>query len=121
MGFDPCNCFLQIQESNGIPTPKMRAHLGMRVFILTLHTPSWPTPLQAFALVLSPRPGLRHYVNNCCKNNCDITKNGENTLWGGHFGHFHDTYVKYISTKHITFNFEFHFWCLGLIFSFSQI
>jgi hypothetical protein len=41
---------------------------------------------------------------------------GENTLQGGHFGHFHDTYVKYISAKHIAFNFGFHFWCLGLIF-----
>jgi hypothetical protein len=41
---------------------------------------------------------------------------GESTLQGGHFGHFHDMYVKYISTKHIAFNFGFHLWCLGLIF-----
>jgi hypothetical protein len=32
---------------------------------------------------------------------------GEKTLQGGHFGHFHDMYVKYISTKHIGFNFGF--------------
>ncbi len=34
---------------------------------------------------------------------------GESTLQGGYFGHFHDTYVKYISTKHIAFNFWFDF------------
>jgi hypothetical protein len=34
---------------------------------------------------------------------------GESTLRGGHVGHFHDMYVKYISTKCIVFNFEFHF------------
>jgi len=32
---------------------------------------------------------------------------GENTLQGGHFGHFHDMYVKYISAKCIGFNFGF--------------
>jgi hypothetical protein len=41
---------------------------------------------------------------------------GENTLWGGHFGHFHDMYVMYIFAKLVTLNFGFHFWCLGLIF-----
>jgi hypothetical protein len=35
---------------------------------------------------------------------------------GGHFGYFHNMYVKYISTKYIAFNFGFHFWCLGLKF-----
>ncbi len=39
---------------------------------------------------------------------------GETTLQGGHFGHFHDMYVKYISTKHIAFDFGFDFWCLSL-------
>jgi hypothetical protein len=34
---------------------------------------------------------------------------GESTLWGGHFGHFHDMYVKYIHAKRIAFNFGFHF------------
>jgi hypothetical protein len=48
------------------------------------------------------------------------TKQGENTLHGGHFGHFHDMYIKYIYAKGIAFNFGFHFWCLGLIFLFSQ-
>jgi hypothetical protein len=41
---------------------------------------------------------------------------GESTLRGGHFGHFHDMYVMYISAKHVAFNFGFHFWYLGLIF-----
>ncbi len=40
MGFDPWNRPLKIQESTGTPTPKMGAHLGVWVFILTLsHTP----------------------------------------------------------------------------------
>jgi hypothetical protein len=41
---------------------------------------------------------------------------GENTLQGGHFGHFHNMYVIYISTKLVTLNFGFQFWYLGLIF-----
>jgi hypothetical protein len=41
-------------------------------------------------------------------------------LWGGmggggvHFGHFDDMYVKYISIKHVAFNFGFHFSVFGL-------
>jgi hypothetical protein len=31
---------------------------------------------------------------------------GENTLQGGHFGHFHEMYVIYIFTKCVTFNFS---------------
>ncbi len=34
---------------------------------------------------------------------------GESTLWGNHFGHFHDIYVKYVSTNCIAFNFGFTF------------
>jgi hypothetical protein len=61
MGFGPCNCSLKIWESIGTPTPKMGAHLGVWVFILTLsHTPFWPMPLQALAFVVNPRPGLRY-------------------------------------------------------------
>jgi hypothetical protein len=64
MGFDPCNLSLKIQESTGTSTPKMGTPLGVWVFILTLsHTPelpSWPVPLQALVLVVSPRLGLRH-------------------------------------------------------------
>jgi hypothetical protein len=30
---------------------------------------------------------------------------GESTLQGGHFGHFHDMYIKYIFAKCIAFNF----------------
>ncbi len=37
----------------------------------------------------------------------------ENTLRGGHFGHFHNMYVMYIFAKHVAFNFAFHFLCLG--------
>jgi hypothetical protein len=63
MVFDPCDRSLKIWESIGTLTPKMGAHLGVWVFILTLsHTPgfpSWFAPLQALALVTSPRLGLR--------------------------------------------------------------
>ncbi len=39
MGFDPCSRTLKIQESTETLTPKMGAHLGVGVFILTLfHT-----------------------------------------------------------------------------------
>jgi hypothetical protein len=71
MSFDPCDCPLKIQESIGTPTPKVKAQLGLWGFILS-HFPivprvgnvipglhSWPTPLQAFALVTSPRLGLQ--------------------------------------------------------------
>jgi hypothetical protein len=70
MGFDPYNCFLEIRESIGTPTPKMGAHLGMWVFIpshsptlpgawdVILGLPSWPAPLQALTLVANPRLGL---------------------------------------------------------------
>jgi hypothetical protein len=57
MGFDPCNCFLEIWKSIGTPTPKVGAHLGVWSFIPShsfallgawnvaprFHT--WPTPL----------------------------------------------------------------------------
>jgi hypothetical protein len=46
MGFDPYNCSLKIRESTETPTPKMGAHLGVWVSILTL-----PTSLLAHALV----------------------------------------------------------------------
>jgi len=72
MGFDPYNCSLNIRKSIEIPTPKMGVHLGVWRFIpshsltlpwawdVTPGLPSWPTPLQALALVMSPRLGLRH-------------------------------------------------------------
>jgi hypothetical protein len=62
MGLDPCNCSLKIWESTRTPTPKMGAHLGVWMFILTLsHTPSWPAHLQTLALVVSQRLRLRQY------------------------------------------------------------
>jgi hypothetical protein len=73
MSFDPCNRPLKIWESIGIPTPRVRAHLGVWGFIPS-HFPTFPrawnlipglyfwlTPLQALALVTSPRLGLRHF------------------------------------------------------------
>ncbi len=72
MNFDPCNRSLKIWKSIRTSTPEMGAHLGVWGFIplhfptllgawdVTLGLPSWPAPLQALALVVSPRLGLRH-------------------------------------------------------------
>ncbi len=74
INFDPYNRFLNIQESIRTPIPKVGVHLecGGSILtpshILTLsgawnvtpELPSWPTTLQALALVASPRLGLRH-------------------------------------------------------------
>jgi hypothetical protein len=38
MSFDPCNIFLKIWESIGIPTPKVGAHLGVWRFIPFTHS-----------------------------------------------------------------------------------
>jgi len=65
MNFDPYNHFLKIREFIGIPTPKVGAHLGVWGFIpshsfalprawdVTPGVLSWPSPLQAFALIAS--------------------------------------------------------------------
>jgi hypothetical protein len=71
MGFDPYNCSLKISKSIETPIPKVGAHLGVWMFILS-HFPtlmgawdvtpgflSWLTPLQPLALIVSPRLGLR--------------------------------------------------------------
>jgi len=70
MGFDPCNHFLKVQESIKTPTPKVGTQLGVWGFIpshcptlpwawdVTSGLPPWPAPLQALALVASPRLGL---------------------------------------------------------------
>jgi hypothetical protein len=60
MSFDPCDCFLKNRKSNS----QSGSSLGrVEVHSLTLsHTPGlhyWPTPLQALALVPSPRLGLQ--------------------------------------------------------------
>jgi uncharacterized membrane protein YhdT len=80
MVLEPCNCSLQVRESIGITTPKVGAHLGVWGFIpshcptlpgawdVTPELPSWPTPLQAFALVVSPKLGLRHYTRRYNQN-----------------------------------------------------
>ncbi len=79
IGFDPCNCSLKIWESIRTRTPKVGAHLGVWRFIpshsptllgtwdVTPGLPSWPTPLQALALVTSPRLGLRHWITEWMK------------------------------------------------------
>jgi hypothetical protein len=73
LGFDPCNRFLKIRESIGTPTSKMGVHLGVWGFIpshsltlsgawdMTPKLPFWPAPLQALALVVNPRLGLRQF------------------------------------------------------------
>jgi hypothetical protein len=73
MGFDPCNHLLKIQKFVGTLTPKMGVHLGVWGFIpshsftlpraldVTPRLPSWFATLQALALVMNLRLGLRHY------------------------------------------------------------
>jgi hypothetical protein len=82
MSFDPCNCSLKIWESSRTPTPKMGVPLGVWGFIpskffahsgawnVTPKIPSWPTILQALALVASPRLGLRHHVHVSSRYHC---------------------------------------------------
>ncbi len=74
MSFDPWNRPLKIQKSIGIPISKVGVHLGVvGVHSFTLsYTPrnmkcdsrahSWPTPLQAFALITSPRLSCDNYI-----------------------------------------------------------
>jgi hypothetical protein len=74
MSFDPYNHPLKIQKSIGTSTPNVGVHLGMWGFILshfltlletwnvTLGLHSWLAPLQALALVTSPRLKLRHRI-----------------------------------------------------------
>jgi hypothetical protein len=70
MSFDPYNRLLKSQESIRTPTPNVGTHLGVWGFIPSFfcipesmkcdyEVHSWPTPLEAFALVASPRLGLR--------------------------------------------------------------
>jgi hypothetical protein len=71
-GFDTYNFSLKIREPIGTPIPKVGAHLEVWRFNPS-HSPtlsgawnvtpglhSWPTLLQALALVVSLRLGLRH-------------------------------------------------------------
>jgi hypothetical protein len=71
MSFGPYNRLLKIQKSIETPTPKVRNLLGVHGFPhILLHSQeyemwlhefhSWPTPLQAVALVMNPRLRLRH-------------------------------------------------------------
>ncbi len=75
LGFDYCNCSLNIWESIGTPTPKVGVPLGvwrpisshflalMGACGMTPRLPSWLTTLQPFALVISLRLGLRHNIS----------------------------------------------------------
>jgi hypothetical protein len=78
MGFDPYNCTLKIWESiwesnshNGSSLRSVKVH-SLTLFTLFVvpgacdvitGPPSWPTTLQAFALVMNPRLGLRQEDN----------------------------------------------------------
>jgi hypothetical protein len=73
INFDTCNCPLKIWESIWTPISKMGVHFGVWEFIpshsltfpgawnVTLGLHFWLAPLQALALVASPRLGLWHY------------------------------------------------------------
>jgi hypothetical protein len=103
MSFDPWNFPMKIWQSIGILTPKMGAHLGVCGFIPS-HFPtllgtwnvtpvlhSWPSPLQALALVTSPRLGLQHLIYYRIWKFTNITTFLTPTLWShwmprGHIG-----------------------------------
>ncbi len=112
MGFDPCNISLKVWKSIETPIPKMGAHLGVWRFIpshcptlpkacdVTPMLPSWLTPLQALALVTSPKLGLRHYSRRQLEVHLDIRSKPFNTtskffllsfipftFWNIHFHH----------------------------------
>jgi hypothetical protein len=71
LSFDSCNRSLKIWESTEIPTPKVEVPLEVWGFIsshfltllgacgVTPRFPSWPTTLQAFVLLASPKLGLQ--------------------------------------------------------------
>jgi hypothetical protein len=71
MSFDPCNRPLKIWKSIRTPTSKVWAHFGrcgfipshfptlLRAWNVTPKLHSWLAPLQALALVMSPRLGLQ--------------------------------------------------------------
>ncbi len=66
MSFDPCNRPLEIRESIGTLILKVRVHsltLSYTPVIMKCDSQahSWPTPLQALALVTSPRLGLQQF------------------------------------------------------------
>jgi hypothetical protein len=74
LSFDPYNCLLKIWKSTRTPTPNVGVPVGLwrsipshslalpRACGMTPGLPSWPATLQPFALVVSPRLGLRHNV-----------------------------------------------------------
>jgi hypothetical protein len=84
ISFDPWNSPLKIQKSVGIPIPKVGTHLGVYGFIpsqfptfpgtwnVTLGLHSSSTPLQALALVASPRLGLQHLTLSVCLCEIDV-------------------------------------------------
>jgi hypothetical protein len=64
MGFDPYNLFMKIQKSNVDSNSQNASSLGSvkvhsHTFSHTPGLPSWLAPLRAFALVASPKLGLR--------------------------------------------------------------
>jgi hypothetical protein len=76
-GFWPLQSLSEDSQVHRTPIPKVGTHLGVWRFIpshfptfprawdVTFEFPSWPTPLQALALVANPRLELRH---NMCWN-----------------------------------------------------
>jgi hypothetical protein len=73
MNFDPCNCLWKFENPSRLQFPKweptwecMGSFLHtfptfMGTWNVTPRLHSWPAPLQALALVVSSRLGLRHY------------------------------------------------------------
>jgi hypothetical protein len=74
LSFDPSNWFMKFRESTGTPSPKVGVALGVwgltpshfrtfpGVYDVTLGLPLGPHPCNPFALVASPKLGLRQLI-----------------------------------------------------------
>jgi hypothetical protein len=72
MSFGFSNCFSKIWESIGIPTPKVRTHVGSFPHIFGLH--SQPAPFHAPCLGYEPKAKVvmmtKYEKPNCAKSSC---------------------------------------------------
>ncbi len=135
LSFDPCNRFLNIQKSSGIPTPNVRVPLGVWGSIpshslallgactLTPRLPSWPATLQALALVMSPRLRLRHSLNGdklWAMHNVPTSKVQIVVTWDSFQNMISQMKLQWVQVNYLPFLLLFILMCFefGVLFSF---